>query len=131
MPDDPPAFRATLPTAGLAALLGTAGVMHFVRPRPFEHLIPGPLGSPRAWVLASGAAELACAVAVAMPRTRRVGALASAALFVVVFPGNLKMALDSSPDGPSWASRPAIAWVRLPFQVPLVAWALAVARRSV
>lgn len=130
MADDVSSVRATLSAAGLAALLATAGVMHFVRPQPFEHLIPAPLGSPRAWVLGSGVAELMCAVAVAVPQTRRVGALASAALFVGVFPGNIKMALDSRPGGSSWATSRAIAWGRLPLQVPLVRWALEVARRG-
>ena len=52
----------------------------------------------------------------------------AAALFVVVFPGNIKMALDSRPGGRSWTGKPAVAWGRLPLQVPLVAWALAVGR---
>ncbi|QTE29690.1 DoxX family protein [Pengzhenrongella sicca] len=131
MADDDAAPARTLVTAaGLAALLAAAGAAHFVRPRPFESLIPRALGNPRAWVLASGAAELACAVAVAVPRTRRVGGLASAALFVAVFPGNVTMALAAHPGGRSWASSPAIAWGRLPLQVPLVAWALAVARAA-
>ena len=41
----------------------------------------------------SGAAELACAAAVANRRTRRVGATLAAVLFVVVFPANLQMAV--------------------------------------
>ena len=130
MADDDASVRATLSAAGLAALLGAAGVLHFAQPRPFEHLIPRQLGNPRAWVLGSGVAELACAVAVAIPQTRRVGALASAALFVGVFPGNVKMALGSRPGGGSWASGRAVAWGRLPMQAPLVAWALAVARQA-
>ncbi|MCZ2263707.1 MULTISPECIES: hypothetical protein [unclassified Isoptericola] len=112
----------------LAGLLGAAGALHLVRPAVFEGLIPRGLGSPRAWVYGSGVAELACAAAVAVPATRRVGGLASAALFVAVFPGNVKMALDSHPGYRSWARNPAIAWARLPLQVPLVAWASKVAR---
>lgn len=115
--------------AGLAALLGTAGVTHFARPRVFEPLIPRPLGNPRAWVLASGAAELVCAVAVALPRTRRVGALASAVLFVAVFPGNLQMALDARPFATN-RRRSAILLARLPLQIPLIAWSLGLATRS-
>ena len=115
--------------AGLAALLGVAGVTHLVRPRLYEPLIPRALGSPRAWVLTSGVAELACAVAVALPRSRRLGGLASAALFVAVFPGNVQMALDARTDAAS-RRRSTIAWARLPLQAPLVAWALAVARQA-
>ena len=118
----------TASAPALAALLGTAGVTHLVRPRLYEPLIPPRLGPARPWVIGSGLTELACAVAVAVPATRRVGALASAALFVAVFPGNVQMALDSRAGSRSWARRPVVAWGRLPLQVPLVAWAWRVAR---
>ncbi|WP_402467646.1 DoxX family protein [Isoptericola aurantiacus] len=114
----------------LAAALTVTGTLHFLRPRVFEGLIPKALGSPRAWVYGSGVAELACAAAVAVPATRRAGGLASAALFVGVFPGNVKMALDSHPGARHWSRMPAVAWGRLPLQAPLVAWAWTVARRA-
>jgi uncharacterized membrane protein len=117
----------------LTALLAVAGVTHLVRPRLYERLIPPWLGDPRPWVLGSGLAELVCAAAVAAPRTRRTGALATGALFVAVFPGNVQMALDSrrgADGGWSWARRPAVAWGRLPLQVPLVLWAWRVARAA-
>lgn len=122
--------RSQVLAAGLAASLAAAGTLHLVRPRIFEGLIPSALGSPRAWVYGSGVAELTCAAAVAVPATRRVGGIATAALFVAVFPGNVKMALDSHPGARSWARQPAVAWGRLPLQVPLVAWAWQVARSS-
>lgn len=110
----------------LAGLLATAGVAHFASPRPFDATIPRSLpGSPRTWTYASGAAELALAAGVALPRTRRVAALATAAFFVGVFPANVKMAVD-------WRHRPtplkAAAIGRLPLQLPLVLWARNVAR---
>lgn len=110
----------------LAVLLAGAGILHFVVPAPIDALVPTALpGGPRLWTLLSGAAELAVAVAIAMPRTRRLGGLAAAVLFVAVFPGNVKMAID-------WSDRSlpeqALAYGRLPLQVPLVLWALAVHR---
>jgi uncharacterized membrane protein len=109
---------------GLAALLGTAGVAHFVKPEFFDEIVPHALPRPaRAWTYVSGVAELACAVAVARPSTRRLGGLAAAAVFVGVFPANIQMAVD-------WRSRPAreqaAAYARLPLQIPLVLWALRV-----
>lgn len=105
---------------GLAALLLVAGAAHFVVPRSYERIVPEVFGDPVFWVRWSGVAEIACAGLVAHPRTRRVGALAAAGLFVVVFPANVKMALDGSvPYG--------LAWARLPLQVPLLWWALRVA----
>jgi uncharacterized membrane protein len=112
----------------LAATLTTTGVLHLVTPAPFDAVVPRSLpGTPRFWTLTSGVAELGVAAAVAAPRTRRLGATAAAALFVAVFPANVRMARD-------WSDRPlparTVAWARLPLQVPLVAWALAVRRRS-
>ncbi|MFF4352964.1 hypothetical protein [Streptomyces sp. NPDC001530] len=110
----------------LAGLLAAAGITHFVAPRQYDATIPRALpGSPRTWTYASGAAELALAAGVALPRTRRVAGLATAAFFVGVFPANIKMAVD-------WRERPAplkaAAFARLPLQLPLVLWARGVAR---
>lgn len=115
---------------GLAAVLLVAGATHLVAPQVYDGLIPSALGRPRPWVLGSGLAELACGVAVAVPGTRRQGALAAAGLLVAVFPGNVVMALRSRPGVARAAHRPALAWGRLPLQVPLVLWALAVADRA-
>lgn len=110
----------------LAALLGGAGVTHFAKPEPYDKLIPRGLpGSPRAWTYASGVAELGCAAAIALPRTRRFGGLLAALLFVAVFPGNVKMALDYQRRGRPLPAR-LIAFGRLPVQWPLVTWALRV-----
>lgn len=111
---------------GLAALLAGVATLHFAVPEQFDMLIPEQLpGTPRFWTLASGAAELAIATAVAVPRTRRIGSIAAAALFVAVFPGNVKMAIDWSDRS---ALEQAIAYGRLPLQIPLVLWALKVRR---
>jgi uncharacterized membrane protein len=114
--------------ATLAALLTTTGIAHLAVPAPFDAIVPRSLpGTPRFWTVASGVAELVVAAAVAAPRTRRLGAAAAAGLFVGVFPANVKMARDRSHRSP--AAR-VVVWGRLPLQVPLVAWALAVRRRS-
>jgi uncharacterized membrane protein len=64
---------------------------------------------------------------VAAPRTRRLGGLLAAALFVAVFPANVKMALD-------WSDRSLLeriaAYGRLPLQIPMVIWALRVRRSA-
>jgi uncharacterized membrane protein len=106
----------------LAAVVGGSGVLHLVTPGFYERLIPPLLGSPRAWVYGSGVVELACAAALVAPRTRARAGLATAALLVAVFPGNVYLAVEPG-DVPRWA---AIA--RLPLQVPLVLWALQVWR---
>lgn len=102
------------------------GVLHFVKPEPFDQLIPSALpGTPRQWTYGSGVAELAVAGLLACPKTRRAGGLAAAALFVGVFPGNLQMAWD-------WRSRrwpwQLVSLGRLPLQGDLIRRALQVAR---
>jgi uncharacterized membrane protein len=110
----------------LAGLLATTGTLHFLVPGPFDSIVPRSLpGSRRTWTYLSGAAELAVAAAIAHPRTRTAGALAAAALFVGVFPANCKMAYDWRKASPV---KRAIAYGRLPLQVPLVLWARRVAR---
>ncbi len=108
----------------LAALLGGAGALHLVMPGTFDAIVPALLPRPRLWTLGSGVAELALAVAVAAPGTRRHGSLATAVLFVAVFPANVQQALDASGPGR------LVAYARLPLQVPLVLWALQVRRAA-
>ena len=100
-----------------------AGTAHFVVPVFYDRMIPRLLGPPRPWVYASGVAEVAGGVLLASARTRRVGAWWVAALLVLVFPGNVKMALDGGVDGSGPLAGPTAAWFRLPLQVPLVWWA--------
>ena len=106
----------------LAALLAGAGATHALLPGAFDTIVPKALPHPRLWTYASGVVEVALAAALMDPRSRRTAALATAALFVVVFPANVQMALDAH-------GTPArlLAYGRLPLQVPLVLWALQVA----
>ena len=112
----------------LAALLTATGTTHFAIPAPYARIVPRPLGAPYRWVYASGVAELAVAAALLPRRTRRASARAATVLFVVVFPANVKMALDSG-GNPSRAYRVG-TWLRLPLQLPLVLWARRVAREA-
>ncbi len=108
----------------LCLLVGGSGVLHFVVPTPYRRIMPAPLRAhAAAVVVASGLCELVCAVLLAIPRTRRLGAIATAVLFVAVFPANIQMALDSlHADTPVAVA--VVAWLRLPLQAPLILWAL-------
>ncbi|MEO8889038.1 MAG: hypothetical protein ABI301_03420 [Jatrophihabitantaceae bacterium] len=118
--------RGAVAAWALAALLVTTGTWHFAAPAGFESIVPGFLGSPAFWVELSGVAELVCAVALAFGPTRRIAGWACVALFIAVYPANIKMAVDSlHGDGSE-----LIAWLRLPLQIPLVLWALYIARRA-
>lgn len=111
----------------LAGLLAFSGTMHFVAARAFASIVPPQLPSPYGLVYVSGVAELACAAGLTVPRTRRAAGWATAALFLAVFPANIQMALSA--DGHSQAYRLG-TYARLPLQVPLIWWAVSVARAS-
>ena len=89
--------------------------------------VPYAVAAPGALIGASNFFELAVATAVAAPRTRRLGGLAAAALFIAVFPANVKMARDFRDKSPKAR---ALAYGRLPLQIPLVAWAWKVAKAA-
>ena len=110
--------------AGLAAALGGSGVLHLVRPRTYEWLVPPELGDARAWVHASGVAEIATAGLMAVPATRRAGGWVAAALLAAFVPAHL----HTFRVVPRRALPMAVATVRLPLQVPLIRVALRVAR---
>ncbi|MFG1908170.1 DoxX family protein [Kribbella sp. NPDC048928] len=112
-------------TKGLSVLFGVLGTLHFVRPEPFEAIVPKMLPRKKELVYASGVAELACAAGLLHPRTRRLAGLASAGLLVALLPANVQMAADLRHAPPRAR---AIAYARLPLQLPLIRWALKAAR---
>ena len=116
------------PAYRIAALLLGVGTVHFVAPKPFDDIIPVELpGSPRFYTYASGVAEVGIGALLMAPRTRRFAALAAAALFVAVFPGNLNM-VRLWWDKP-WPMR-IFALARLPLQIPMITEALKVRRNA-
>jgi uncharacterized membrane protein len=112
----------------IAALLLGVGTVHFLAPKPFDDIIPAELpGSPRFYTYASGVAEVSIGALLLVPRTRRLAALAAAALFVAVFPGNINM-VRLWWDKP-WPMR-IVALARLPLQIPMITAALKVSRNA-
>jgi uncharacterized membrane protein len=112
----------------IAALLLGIGTVHFVAPKPFDDIIPAELpGSPRFYTYASGVAEIGIGGLLLVQRTRRLAALAAAALFIAVFPGNVNMCRLWW--GKPWPKR-IFALARLPLQIPMITAALKVSRNS-
>jgi len=98
-----------------------SGVAHFAAPEQFEPLVPPLPGGARAWVLASGAAELICAGGLLL--RSKWAPVATAGTLAAVWVGNWHMALHwQRSRRPAWAK--ALAWGRLPLQVPLLVWAV-------
>jgi uncharacterized membrane protein len=112
----------------LAGLFTASGLVHLVRPQIFESIMPRsiPARHHRALVYLSGIAELACAAG--LVRRTRWASAASTAVLVAVFPANVQMALDAgSGRHPGAMDSPAVAWGRLPLQLPMI-WAALQAR---
>lgn len=105
-----------------------SGTTHLVRPRTFQPLMPSWVPRHREVIVASGVAEIVCAAGLLHPRTRRLAGWASAALLVGVFPGNLKMADDARRSRSTRFK--AVAYGRLPLQLPLIRAAYRAARGS-
>lgn len=107
----------------LAVALLLAGSDHLVAPGRYLPMIQGFLPWPEQVVLFTGLCELAGAVGLLLPATRRLAALLLAVYFVCVFPANVSNALN----GVAIEGLPQAAWyywLRLPFQPLVVWWAL-------
>ena len=105
------------------ALLGVTflitGVLHFLRPRMYEAIMPRYLPAHRELVYASGVAEIAGGAGVLSGRTRRPAAWWLIATLVAVFPANVEMAVNA--DRFKQFPKPLL-WARLPLQGALIAW---------
>ena len=111
-----------LTRTALAAFFSFSGMLHFVRPRPYEAIVPPPFPK-RESVAISGVAEVVGAVAVLHPATRQTSRWWLIALLLAIFPANIWMAV--SPEKvpglgnkiPRWA-----LWARLPLQPLAMLW---------
>lgn len=126
--------RAKKPTTAIPWIVlipfAVSGVVHLVRPSVFTPIIPRALRRwDKALVLASGVAELACALGLAVPTTRVAAGRASAVVLAAVWPANAQMSIDLGRRArrrrtpKAWAAF-AVSLVRLPLQVTLIRQAL-------
>lgn len=103
-----------------SALFLSSGTLHFVKPDMFAKIVPPALPNAGVLVAISGAAEIAGALGLWLPATRRGSAFGLIALLVAVFPANVYMALAHerfSAVAPAW-----LLFARLPVQAVLVGW---------
>lgn len=104
----------------LILIFSMAGVTHFLRPHPFEAIVPAWLPNAGLLVEISGVAELLGAIGLALTPTRRAAGWGLLVLLVAVFPANVQMLLLARGQGAS-ALWQAALWARLPLQ-PLLMW---------
>jgi uncharacterized membrane protein len=113
----------------LAAIMVTAGVLHFTNASTFLAIVPPFLPWALEIVWITGIMEIALGLGLLIPRTRALAGWGLAAFFVAVFPANIYHAFwrveingRVLPD--------AILFARLPLQFALIALAWAIARRA-
>jgi uncharacterized membrane protein len=104
------------------------GVLHFVKPGPFENIVPKVLPRKTELVHASGVVEIATGAMMLHPRTRRLGGLGAVGLLLGVFPANIQMTADAlrSRRAPAYYKIGTI--LRLPLQAPMIRIAVKAAR---
>ena len=113
---------------GLGIMLLITGTGHFLAPASLDKIIPPALPfDPRFWTYLSGVAELVVAIMLLAPMSaklfgkpiRQLGVWCAFALFVLVFPANIYMAIDYMDHAMPY---PLIAFARLPLQFGLFYW---------
>lgn len=118
----------------LAAVLVAAGVAHFMATEAFSAQVPFWMPWPRATIYISGVIEIGLGLALLLAQDqRRTVGLATAAFFVLIFPGNISQWMTQT--AAFGLDTDAARFVRLLFQPVLVIWALwctrAVSRQGV
>src|SRR5262249_40392847 len=84
----------------VAALFVVTGCAHFVGLRAdLMRMVPDAFGNPGFWVTFTGIAELAGAIGILLPATRRLAAGGLILLLVAVSPANVHAAIDHIPIG--------------------------------
>ena len=113
--------RAAL--VGMALAMAFAGVSHLLMPTPFVQHLPTWVPMREELILLTGLLEIALGVTLLLRQPlRRLAGLALAGYLIAVFPANVYVAVagidvEGQPGG-------AYHWLRLPFQLLFIAWAL-------
>lgn len=106
-----------------AAFFIVAGIGHFVSIDRVVQIVPDLVPFPRAVVIVTGILESLGAIALLIPRWRRLAGIMLALYAVCVFPANIKHAVDGAAilpfaeswwyHGPRLAFQPIIVWSAL------------------
>jgi uncharacterized membrane protein len=105
--------------APLGLFFIAAGVLHFLRPRMYEAIMPRYLPAHRQLVFASGVAVFAGGAGVLHARTARPAGWWLIATLAAIFPANVEMAVHA--ERFRHIPQPLL-WARLPLQAVLIAW---------
>ena len=99
----------------LALMFAFTGGAHFTAMKhDFAAMIPAPLPDGLWVIYLTGALEIAGAVGLLLPRTRRLAGLGLVLLLLALFPANVNAALNALPLG---GRPPTPLWLRAPMQL--------------
>lgn len=104
----------------MAGLYIFAGIMHFIKPRPYLRIIPTYLPNPKALVFWSGVAEIALGVGLCFSQSKNYaiyGVIIMLTVFLLVHFNMLKGQKEAA-GIPKW-----ILVLRIPLQFGLMYWA--------
>lgn len=108
---------------GMAVAMAFAGISHLLMPTPFVQHLPPWVPMREELIFVTGLLEIALGGALLLRQPwQRLAGFALAGYLVAVFPGNIYVAVaDVAVDGQPGGVYP---WLRLPFQLLFIAWAL-------
>lgn len=107
-----------------AALFIGSGLLHLTSSDGFLRIMPPFIPFHREIVAVSGVVEGTLGVLLLVPRTQKWAAWALIPTLIAIFPANIYAALTAGTPQEAMPGVPvALAWLRLPIQPLLVAWA--------
>jgi uncharacterized membrane protein len=122
-----------LRSMGLEVSFGTGGVIglvalflftasgHFIAPQPMAEMLPPFVPGRLPLIYLTGLLEIALALGIALPATRRTAGLAAIAVLILFFPANVYAAFAQvEMGGHAWG--PVYLLIRAPLQGLLIAW---------
>ncbi len=121
--DGPQISYRKLGRIGLALLLLTTSSAHFLVAAAMMRMLPYRIPLRLPILCGSGALEVVLAVALWCPAWIRQAGIAIAGMLMLYLPANIYAAWTSAPFGGNELG-PGYLWVRIPFQLGLVCWAL-------
>lgn len=104
----------------MAIIYSLAGILHFIKPKPYMKIMPPSIPYPKMMVYISGFLELLFGMGLLFEAIQSYAAIGLILLLIAVFPANIYMAkrMHEKKSKNSW-----IAFVRLPLQFVLIYWA--------
>lgn len=105
----------------LSLFFGVAGVLHIALPEPFLRITPGWVPEPERIIFLTGLCEIAGAIGLLIPQTRRYAGFGLSLYAICVFPANFKHAYDALSGGEPSLWQWVYHVIRLPLQ-PAIVW---------